>query len=204
MKRININEGWSFAFERDADVYTNYGFAKYGQAYGCAARFFSNSNWKRIDLPHDCAIALEKSPTANTFAGARHNTHYHRFMTEGHSGVDEIYNVAWYRREFDYQPEWRGKRVFLEFEGVYRDCVLFVNGEYMDRHLSGYTSFVVDVTDQLRDDGYVNSFAVRVDTDQPEGWWYEGGGIYRNVNIIVGEPVYFKHNQTVTRVNNMR
>lgn len=196
MKRLSFNKGWAFAFERESGVYTNYGFAKYGQAFGCAARFFGNSTWERVDLPHDCIIGLEKSLTANTFAGARHNTHYHRFMTEGHSGVDEIYNVAWYRREFEYDPAWHEKRVFLEFEGVYRNAEIFVNGEYMDRHLSGYTSFVIEITDQLRDDGKSNSIAVRIDTDQPEGWWYEGGGIYRNVNLLVGEKAYFEEYKT--------
>ncbi len=122
-------------------------------------------------------------------------------MTEGHSGVDEIYNAAWYRREFDYQPEWRTKHIFLEFEGVYRNCEVFVNGEYMDRHLSGYTSFVIEITDQLRDDGCKNSIAVRVDTDQPEGWWYEGGGIYRNVNLLIGEPCYFEQYKTAVRAD---
>lgn len=196
MKRVSINKGWTFCFEQNTGVFTNYGFAKYGQAFGCAARFFGNSTWDKIDLPHDCAISLEKSYTANTFAGARHNTHYHRFMTEGHSGVEEIYNVAWYRREFDYEPAWCGKRLFLEFEGVYRDAEIWVNGEYMDAHKSGYTSFVIEITDQLRDDGYKNSIAVRIDTDQPEGWWYEGGGIYRNVNLLIGEPTYFEEYKT--------
>ena len=143
MKRVCINKDWTFAFERDGVGFANYGFAKYGSAYGCAARFFGNSVWQRVDLPHDCAIGLEKTLSANTFAGARHNTHYHRFMTEGHSDVDEIYNAAWYRKEFDYQPDWRDKRLFLEFEGVYRNAEIFVNGEYMDRHLSGYTSYRV-------------------------------------------------------------
>ncbi|MBE6583748.1 MAG: glycoside hydrolase family 2 protein [Ruminococcaceae bacterium] len=199
MKRISINKGWTFAFERDADVYTNYGFAKYGQASGCAARFFCNSNWDKIDLPHDCAAALPKSLTANTFAGARHNTHYHRFMTEGHSDEDKIYNIAWYRREFEFDESWKNKRVFIEFEGVYRDAHVWVNGEYMDRNLSGYTSFTVEIGDQLCDDGKINSIAVRVDTDQPEGWWYEGGGIYRNVNLLIGEPVYFVPYKTVIK-----
>ena len=201
MKRVSINKGWTFSFERDTGVYTNYGFAKYGQAFGCAARFFGNSDWHKIDLPHDCAIGLEKSPDANTFAGARHNTHYHRFMTEGHSGVDEIYNAAWYRREFDYEPEWHEKRVFVEFEGVYRNSDIFVNGEYMEHHTSGYTSFIIEITDQLRNDGYKNSIAVRVDTDQPEGWWYEGGGIYRNVNLLIGEKTYFEEYKTAIVAN---
>ena len=111
-------------------------------------------------------------------------------------GNVRIYNAAWYRKEFDYQPDWRDKRLFLEFEGVYRNAEIFVNGEYMDRHLSGYTSFVVEITDHLRDDGNKNSIAVRVDTDQPEGWWYEGGGIYRNVNLLIGEKTYFEEYKT--------
>jgi len=200
MKKSCFNAGWEFTFENCIDEFSTFGFDKYSDAAGAAARFLDNNNWEKVDLPHDWAVALKKDINANTFAGAFPNTHYHRFMTERRSDVPEKFNVGWYRKQFAFPPEWEGKRVFIEFEGVFRDAIVWVNGVYLDRHTSGYTGFALELTDHLVA-GTDNSVAVRVDSDQPEGWWYEGAGIYRNVHILVGEPTYFKYNKTVVRAD---
>ncbi len=198
MKRINFNNAWEFTFENSLDMFNVFGFDKYGDGAGAASRFYDNNNWQKIDLPHDWAVALPPDLRANTFAGARPNTQFHRFTTERHSDIEEIYNVGWYRKQFFLDPAWKGKRVYIEFEGIFRDACVWVNGAYIDRHTSGYTSFALDISDHLREDEE-NSIAVRVDSDQAEGWWYEGSGIYRNVNLLIGEPVYIKYNKTVIK-----
>ncbi len=197
MKKTLFNKNWRFAFESELDEFNTYGY-KYSDAEGAASRFYPYSNWEPVDLPHDWAVRLEKSRDANTFAGAYPNTHYHRFMTERRSEAEKKFNVGWYRKEFEYDPAWDGKRVFIEFEGIFRDSIVWVNGVYLDRHASGYTSFSLELTDHLFP-GEINSVAVRVDSDQPEGWWYEGAGIYRNVYLKVCEPVYFKYCSTAVR-----
>lgn len=198
MKKNNFNSNWEFIFDKELDVFNDYGISKYSDAVGAPARFLQFNNWRHIDLPHDWAIGLPKDVKANTFAGGRANTHFHRYGAERHSNVDEVYNVGWYRKVFEYDQSWSDKRIFLEFEGVFRDAVFWVNGVYLDRHFSGYNSFVVEITDHLVEEG-MNSVAVRVDTEQPEGWFYEGAGIYRNVNLLVGEAQYFKPNKTVIK-----
>ena len=198
MKKINFNKDWRFAFEKELDEYTMFGHEKYSDAAGAAGRFYDNSNWRKVDLPHDWALLLERTPEANTFAGAYPTSHYHRFMAERHSNLKDIYNIGWYRKQFELDPQWQGKRIFIEFEGVFRDAMVCVNGVYLDRHTSGYTSFVLELTDHLVW-GEGNSVAVRVNSDQVEGWWYEGAGIYRNVFLHIGEPAYFKYNKTLVR-----
>jgi len=198
MNRINFNKDWLFTNENNLSHFNGFGFEKYMEASGAAARFYDYSNWERVDLPHDWAVGLKKDLRANTFAGARANSHFHRFMTERRSNIGEIFNIGWYRKSFDAPENWKNKRVFLEFEGIFRDAAVWINGTYMDRHLSGYTSFILEITDHLLF-GEENSVAVRVDSDQPEGWWYEGAGIYRNVYLYVSEPVYIKHNTTVIK-----
>ena len=99
--------------------------------------------------------------------------------------MEKVYNIGWYRKQFDYDPSWVNKRIFIEFEGVFRDAMVWCNGVYLDRHMSGYTSFALELTDHLVTDTD-NSIAVRVDSEHPEGWWYEGAGIYRNVHLLVG------------------
>ena len=198
MKRICFNDGWEFILENETDEFNTFGFDKYSDAAGAAARFFDHSNWERITLPHDWTVSLKKDIHANTFAGAYPNSRYHRFMTERHSDVPEIFNIGWYRKQFLFRPEWSGKRIWVEFEGIFRDAIVWCNGVYLDRHTSGYTSFAMELTDHLVA-GTDNSIAVRVNSDQPEGWWYEGAGIYRNVHLLIGEPVYFKYHQTIIR-----
>ena len=198
MRKINFNAAWEFALDSSIDEYSSLGFDKYSDATGAAARYYDFNNWQKIDLPHDWALSLSRDLSANTFAGAYPNTHYHRFTAERRSNAPKIDHVGWYRKQFPFDAAWTGKRVFIVFEGVFRDAAVFVNGVYLDRHTSGYTSFALELTDHLAE-GEDNSVAVRVDSDEPEGWWYEGAGIYRNVYLLIGEPVYFKYNQTVIR-----
>ena len=198
MKKISFNRNWDFTLDNNIDEFSDFAMSKYGDATGGGARYIDHNNWEKIDLPHDWAVALPKDLKANTFAGGRANTHFHRFMTERNSTAENICNVGWYRKQFSLPDEWTGKRIFIEFEGVFRDAIVFCNGAYLDRHNSGYTGFVLELTDHMLSDEE-NSVAVRVDSDQAEGWWYEGSGIYRNVNILIGEPIYFKYNKTVVK-----
>lgn len=198
MKKIRFNEGWKFHLEEKDELFSDFALAKYSDGSGGAARYLPHNNWKDVTLPHDWAVEMEKDLLSDTFAGARSNTNYHRFTTEKRTLSDKVCNIGWYRKEFDFDPAWRGKKIFLRFEGIYRDSILWVNGAYMDRHASGYTPFTVDITDHLVE-GEINSVAVRVDSDQHEGWWYEGSGIYRNVYLFIGEPCYIKEDETFIR-----
>lgn len=197
MIKQNFNKDWEFTFDNALDHFSVFGFAKYADASGAAGRILKHSNWDKIDLPHDWAVALPKDTRANAFAGGRANSPFGRAMTEQRNDLEEIYNVGWYRKQFNYDSSWNGKRVFIEFEGIFRDSTVWINGVYMTRHTSGYTSFTLDITDHLR--AGLNSVAVRVDSTQPEGWWYEGAGIYRNVNLYISEPVYLEMNKTFVR-----
>ena len=198
MKKIRINTDWTFTLGSRIDELNTLGLTKYSDAAGAAARFYDYSNWERIDLPHDWTMTLKKNRACDPFAGAYPNTHYHRYMLERHSDVKQVENIGWYRKQFAFLPEWAGKRVFIEFEGVYRDATVWCNGVYLDRHASGYTGFTLELTDHLVP-GEDNSIAVRVDSEHPEGWWYEGAGIYRNVHLLIGEPVYVKPGKSVVR-----
>jgi len=198
MKKILFNNHWKFHLEEKDGLFSDFALAKYSDGSGGAARYLPHNNWKDVTLPHDWAVEMEKDLLSDTFAGARSNTNYHRFTTEKRTLSDKVCNIGWYRKEFDFDPAWRGKKIFLRFEGIYRDSILWVNGAYMDRHASGYTPFTVDITDHLVE-GEINSVAVGVDSDQHEGWWYEGSGIYRNVYLFIGEPCYIKEDETFIR-----
>lgn len=98
--------------------------------------------------------------------------------------------VGWYRKHFSLQLR-DGQRVLLHFDGVYRDCTIYINEYYVQSHEGGYDSFIVDATDFVNQQGE-NLLAVRVDSRGREGWWYEGGGIYRNVWLEIKEALYLE------------
>src|SRR5207302_11091348 len=89
-------------------------------------------------------------------------------------------SVGWYRRVFDLPKSDAGKRVAVEFDGVFRDATVMFNGHYLGQNESGYVPFRFDLTD-FANFGERNVLVVRVDATLGEGWFYEGAGIYRHV-----------------------
>ncbi|HZZ57191.1 MAG TPA: beta-galactosidase GalA [Opitutaceae bacterium] len=173
--RILLDAGWTFHLgdEWGGGQYR----AKAGTGYGPAAPAFGDSSWRRVDLPHDWAVELPFDPHADVS---------HGFKAIGRGFPQN--SVAWYRRRFDLPEADAGRRIWLEFGGVFRDCTVFVNGWTVGRHASGYNSFRYDVTDVVQCGG-PNVVAVRVDASEPEGWFYEGAGIYRHVWLVKTAPV---------------
>jgi beta-galactosidase len=151
--------------------------AKADTGSGPASRSFSDASWRTVNLPHDWAVELPFDQSAD--AG-----HGFKPVGPGFAAND----VAWYRRTFELPPEDSGKRLWLEFDGVYRDAQVFVNGWIVGHHESGYSSFRYDITD-VANPGGKNVIAVKVDASKFEGWFYEGAGIYRHVWLVKTAPV---------------
>ena len=91
--------------------------------------------------------------------------------------------IGWYRKRFTLPADYSDKLVYLEFEGIFRDSEIYVNGTFIGRHMSGYTGMRFEISDVLYFDGRENVVAVRVDCTQNEGWFYEGAGIYRHFSM---------------------
>ena len=130
-----------------------------------------SDTWRVVDLPHDYAVEGE----------------FKKSESRGHGSLS--HGTAWYIRKFDLTDAEKGQRVHVEFDGVYRNCEIWLNGHFIGSHLSGYTSFGFDLTDYCLFGG-VNSLAVRVDARQNELWSYEGAGIYRSVRLVVTDAVH--------------
>jgi beta-galactosidase len=148
-----------------------------GTGSGPASEKFSDSFWRTINLPHDWAVELP-------FDWAADGSHGFHAL-----GVKYPTNsVAWYRRTFELPKEDNGKRVWLTFDGVFRDATVWVNGWCVRHHEGGYYPFREDITDVVHYGGK-NTIAVLVDATKVEGWFYEGAGIYRHVWLDVTAPV---------------
>ena len=174
-ERLLMDFGWRFHLGNDWGGSQN--LAKAGSGYGPTTTSFSDASWRRVDLPHDWAIELPFDRKAD---GA------HGFRAVG-AGFPEN-SIGWYRRTFALPSSDVGRRLWLELDGVYRDCTVFVNGWCVGRHESGYSSARLDITD-VANCGGDNVVAVRVDASQAEGWFYEGAGIYRHVWLVKTGPL---------------
>lgn len=186
-----LNNGWTFHLgdasspERDfghGTAYFTY-LAKAGSAshsHGPEMPEFDDSDWQRVNLPHDWAVDLPFSPQAS---------HSHGYKCIGWKYPGN--SVGWYRRHLEIPAEDEGKQIWVEFEGVYRASQVFCNGFWLGGEESGYTSAVYNLAPYLNYGGD-NVIAVRCDATLEEGWYYEGAGIYRNVRLHKAGPVAIK------------
>lgn len=127
--------------------------------------------WEWVNLPHDYVILQTPDKNENNALG------YFK------------YENAWYRKKFTLPEEDKDKRITLLFDGVATHATVYVNGCLMKHNFCGYTSFEVDITDVATFGNVENVIAVYVETNEHEGWWYEGGGIYRHVWLTKTEKV---------------
>ena len=175
-ERLLFDFGWKFTFGHGTDPARDLGFG-FGQGdfaktgdFEFAKAKFDDSKWRVLNLPHDWAVELPF-------------VHDDEQMSHGYKPVGRRYpetSVGWYRREFDVPASDQGKRVSVEFDGAFRDVIVFVNGCFVGRNNNGYAPFQFDITDFL-EIGTKNYIVARVDASFGDGWFYEGAGIYRHV-----------------------
>jgi len=151
-----------------------------GEAQDAEQASFKDADWRTVNLPHDWSI-------------------------ERVAGTENLFNqklpqcsgclpggIGWYRKTFTLPEETQGKRVFIEFDGVYMGSEVWINGEKLGTQPYGYTSFEYDLTDHLKR-GQVNVLAVRCNVEQPCSRWFSGAGIYRHVWLTVTDPIHVAH-----------
>ena len=136
---------------------------------------FDDSQWRKVDLPHDWSIegpVDRDSPT-------------------GRGGGFRPCGIAWYRKSFDIPANDKGKRVFVDFDGIMANSDVWINGKLLGHRPFGYVSMRYELTDKLNYGGE-NIIAVRSDTyDQPASRWYTGAGIYRHTYLVKTASTHF-------------
>jgi beta-galactosidase len=98
--------------------------------------------------------------------------------------------VGWYRKTFTLDQSNSGKRILIQFDGVYMNSQVWINGTSLGTRPYGYSSFEYDLTPYVNFGSTNNVIAVRVNNNQPTSRWYSGSGIYRNVWLTVVNPVH--------------
>ena len=191
-ERESFDEGWKFAYGNASDP---------AKDFGCGTEYFNyltkaasihnegpysvkfqpekwDREWVDVTLPHDWVVDLPFAPEAS---------HSHGYKTVGYKYPET--SVGWYRKVFEIPEDDLGKNISLQFDGIFRDARIWVNGFYLGNEPSGYASQNYDISEYLNYGGE-NTVAVRVDATLEEGWFYEGAGIYRHVWLDKTDPLH--------------
>jgi len=149
----------------------------HGDVSGAEKAEFDDTKWRSVDLPHDFSIE-------GPFVGSKEEKEL------AYNGFRPLLK-GWYRKDFLTTPSMTGKRVVLEFEGVYQKATVYVNGALVCSNLNGYLDFECEITQHLKPEGERNVVAVLADnTTGRTSRWYTGGGIYRHVWLLVTNRPY--------------
>lgn len=199
-EQLLFDFGWKFTFGHGTDPSKDLGFG-YGQAdfaktgdFTFAKIGFDDAQWRTLDLPHDWAVEL---PFVHDDSGTGDS----QLRSHGYKPLGRRYpetSVGWYRREFEVPASDAGRRIWVEFDGVFRDALVFVNGCFIGRNNNGYAAIRFDLSDFLSY-GAKNCIAVRVDASFGDGWFYEGAGIYRHVWLSKTGPIHLGRWDTTIR-----
>lgn len=198
-QKINFDDNWKFHLGNASDATKNFNYG--GQSsvdlkladdprqlkdYNAVLNAgFDDKDWETINLPHDWAVGLPFVKQSLSYQGGH-----------GYKPIGVPYpenSIGWYRKSFTLSASDSVNNYVLQFDGVYRDCKVFVNGNYVCAHKSGYNGFAVDITNYLFY-GKSNEIVVEVNASKFEGWWYEGAGIYRHVWLNQVNPIHIATN----------
>ena len=149
-----------------------------GDQTGAKEVSFNDEDWRILNLPHDWSIKgkFSKDNPATPSGGA---------LPGG---------IGWYRKTFSLAESQKDKLVFIDFDGVYHNSEVWINGHYLGKRPYGYSSFRYELTPYLKFGKEKNIIAVKVDnSQQPNSRWYSGSGIYRNVWLVTTCKIYVDH-----------
>ena len=176
---LDFGQDWKFVLVNPNG--TNDPTGAYQNAYQPG---FDDSSWQVLDVPHDWAIYLTPVDLPNTSSSTG-------FLQTG---------LAWYRKHFTLPPSLAGQRISIEFDGIYMNPTVWLNGQLLGNHPYAYTGYNFDITSLVHTDGVTdNVLAVQVPSAQPSSRWYSGSGIFRNVYLVATNPVHVaRHGTFVT------
>ena len=186
--KINLDEGWKFRLGNSSDSEKDFDYSKISlfaksnvYATTVVNPKYNDTAWASINVPHDWVVGLpfENSPLSEIEA--------HGYKPVG--GMFPQNSIGWYRKHFKVDKTEVNKRFEIQFDGIYRNATVWLNGFYVGTNFSGYVGKSYDITDYINFETE-NVIVVRVDATQNEGWFYEGAGIYRHVWLNTTEKLH--------------
>ncbi|WP_294391677.1 beta-galactosidase GalA [uncultured Sphingomonas sp.] len=194
---VPLDAGWRFHLGHASDPAKDFGFGRSHDTYAKSGDVgsdvtearFDDTGWTAVILPHDWAVDLPFTQFGPPGSDADRTGAYQGFKPLGRMWPDT--SVGWYRRALPIATADAGKRLFLEFDGVSRDCLVVLNGCVVGSNESAYVPFSLDITDFARP-GETNILVVRCDVSLGEAWSYEGAGLYRAVRLVKTAPAHVR------------
>ena len=187
-EKISLDEDWKFHFGHAANPDKDFDYSKTALlhksnvfATTVVNPKFVDTTWKKINIPHDWVVELPFVKSEQV-----------EMDSHGYKPVGGAYpetSIGWYRKHFNVDKSKSKKRFELQFDGIYRNAEIWLNGFYVGTNFSGYVGNAYDVTDYINFDGD-NVIVVRVDATQYEGWFYEGAGIYRHAWLNITDKIF--------------
>ncbi|MQY77825.1 MAG: glycoside hydrolase family 2, partial [Bacteroidetes bacterium] len=138
-----------------------------------------------VDLPHDWSIEDLPDQKEDSVRGPFSKSSPGKMMTGFTVG-----GTGWYRKSFTINPNDVNKIIYLQFDGIYMNADVWVNGKHLGYHPNGYTSFYYNITSYLNPGGQPNIIAIRVRNEGKNARWYSGSGIYRHVWLTMVNPIH--------------
>jgi beta-galactosidase len=172
-RTVDFDDGWRFKLVNPANATDPSGIYGTSADPKAAAPDFPDAAWDRVTLPHDWSITLRPRPDQTNATG---------YFPGG---------LGWYRKTFTL-PSWMsGKRISVDFDGVFDNSYVYLNGHLLGNHPYGYTGYSYDINGLAHTDGHTpNVLAVVVQNQEPSSRWYSGSGITRHVHLTVVDPVH--------------
>ncbi len=184
-RTINFDSGWRFKLVNTAGATDPTGTDGTSADPKADAPGFDDAAWQRLKLPHDWSITQAPDPSQSNATG---------FFPGG---------LGWYRKTFTLPAGMAGKRISLDFDGVFENSYVYLNGQLVGNHPYGYTGYSYDISDLVHADGHTaNVLAVVVQNHEPSSRWYSGSGITRHVHLTVAGALHLaRWGTTVTTPN---
>ncbi|NHM01838.1 DUF4982 domain-containing protein [Flavobacterium sp. KDG-16] len=187
-EKISLDEDWKFHFGHAANPDKDFDYSKTALlhksnvfATTVVNPKFVDTTWKKINIPHDWVVELPFVKSEQV-----------EMDSHGYKPVGGAYpetSIGWYRKHFNVDKSKSNKRFELQFDGIYRNAEIWLNGFYVGTNFSGYVGNAYDVSDYINFDGD-NVIVIRVDATQYEGWFYEGAGIYRHAWLNITDKIF--------------
>lgn len=169
-RKQSFDQGWKFLKDNPSEA---------------SKPSFDDSSWRKLDLPHDWSIEDLPTPNKDGQTSPFSETAFTKISTGYTTG-----GTAWYRKSFTINAADKDKKAYLQFDGVYHNSDVYVNGKHLGNHRYGYTSFWYDITPYLNPAGQKNVVAVQVKNEDINSRWYSGSGIYRHTWLTLVSPVH--------------
>ena len=187
-EKISLDEDWKFHFGHAANAEKDFDYSKTAllhksnvYATTIVHPKFVDSTWQKINVPHDWLVELPFVKSEQV-----------EMDSHGYKPVGGAYpetSIGWYRKHFSVDKSKSNKRFEIQFDGIYRNAEIWLNGFYVGTNFSGYVGNSYDVSDYINFEGD-NVLVIRVDATQYEGWFYEGAGIYRHVWLHITDKIF--------------